>query len=149
MIATTTASDYCHRRFRNRGLRITDVERESTMGGGWIAVRCANSRTKSTTCCRCSGLVNHSAQNCDRGHRSHCSLKLSTPDQLEKKESELPASGANPGVPAHKPEKERRDHAFGKVTPVCPWYLPPRSLYEVSQTSSLSKNSTCAHPSPA
>jgi hypothetical protein len=39
--------------------------------------------------------------------------------------------------------------AFGNVTPCCPWYLPPRSLYEVSQTSSLSKNSTCAQPSPA
>jgi hypothetical protein len=32
--------------------------------------------------------------------------------------------------------------AFGNVTPCCPWYLPLRSLYEVSQTSSLSKNST-------
>jgi hypothetical protein len=38
---------------------------------------------------------------------------------------------------------------FGKVTPTCPWYLPPRSLYEVSQTSSDSKNSTWAQPSPA
>jgi len=40
-------------------------------------------------------------------------------------------------------------HVFGNVTPRCPWYLPPRSLYEVSQTSSLSKKSTCAQPSPA
>ena len=39
--------------------------------------------------------------------------------------------------------------ALGKVTPRCPWYLPPRSLYDVSQTSSLSKNSTWAQPSPA
>jgi hypothetical protein len=39
--------------------------------------------------------------------------------------------------------------AFGNVTPCCPWYLPLRSLYEVSQTSSLSKNSTWAQPSPA
>ena len=42
-------------------------------------------------------------------------------------------------------------YALGKVTPTCPWYLPPRSLYEVSHTSSLSlsKNSTWAQPSPA
>ena len=38
---------------------------------------------------------------------------------------------------------------FGSVTPFWPWYLPPRSLYEVSQTSSDSKNSTCATPSLA
>ncbi len=37
----------------------------------------------------------------------------------------------------------------GSVTPRWPWYLPPRSLYEVSQTSSDSRNSTCAQPSPA
>ncbi|SMQ95890.1 Hypothetical Protein NBC2815_02562 [Xanthomonas fragariae] len=37
----------------------------------------------------------------------------------------------------------------GKVTPVWPWYLPPRSLYEVSQTSSDWKNSICATPSLA
>ena len=43
---------------------------------------------------------------------------------------------------------ERRQ-AFGSVTPFCPWYLPPRSLYEVSQTSSDSKNSICATPSLA
>ena len=38
---------------------------------------------------------------------------------------------------------------FGSVTPRWPWYLPPRSLYEVSQTSSDSKNSICATPSLA
>ena len=38
---------------------------------------------------------------------------------------------------------------FGRVTPRWPWYLPPRSLYEVSQTSSDSKNSICATPSLA
>ena len=37
----------------------------------------------------------------------------------------------------------------GSVTPRCPWYLPPRSLYDVSHTSSASMNSTCAQPSPA
>ena len=37
----------------------------------------------------------------------------------------------------------------GNVTPTWPWYLPPRSLYEVSQTSSDWKNSICATPSPA
>ena len=36
---------------------------------------------------------------------------------------------------------------FGSVTPCCFWYLPPRSLYEVSQTSSDSKKITCATPS--
>ncbi len=36
---------------------------------------------------------------------------------------------------------------FGSVTPRWPWYLPPRSLYEVSQTSSDSRNSICATPS--
>jgi len=35
----------------------------------------------------------------------------------------------------------------GSVTPFWPWYLPPRSLYEVSHTSSDSKNSNCATPS--
>ena len=40
-------------------------------------------------------------------------------------------------------------YILGSVTPCCPWYLPPRSLYEVSHTSSLSKNSTCAMPSLA
>ena len=38
---------------------------------------------------------------------------------------------------------------FGSVTPFCPWYFPPRSLYEVSQTSSDSKKITCATPSLA
>src|SRR5689334_13778742 len=38
-------------------------------------------------------------------------------------------------------------YIFGSVTPRWPWYLPPRSLYEVSQTSSDSKNTTCATPS--
>ena len=38
---------------------------------------------------------------------------------------------------------------FGSVTPCCPWYLPPRSLYDVSQTSSDSKKITCATPSLA
>ncbi len=36
---------------------------------------------------------------------------------------------------------------LGSVTPFWPWYLPPRSLYEVSQTSSDSKNRNCATPS--
>ena len=36
---------------------------------------------------------------------------------------------------------------FGSVTPRWPWYFPPRSLYEVSQTSSDSRNSICATPS--
>lgn len=40
-------------------------------------------------------------------------------------------------------------HVLGKVTPRWPWYLPPRSLYDVSQTSSDSKNSICATPSLA
>ena len=38
---------------------------------------------------------------------------------------------------------------LGSVTPVWPRYLPPRSLYEVSHTSSDSKNSICATPSLA
>src|SRR5690606_32918701 len=43
------------------------------------------------------------------------------------------------------------DQVRGRVTPVCPWYLPPRSRYEVSQTSSAAawKNSICATPSLA
>ena len=51
--------------------------------------------------------------------------------------------------------QRRMDHgnriaqAFGRVTPRCFWYLPPRSAYEVSQTSSDSKNSICATPSLA
>jgi hypothetical protein len=40
-------------------------------------------------------------------------------------------------------------YVFGSVTPFWPWYLPPRSLYEVSQTSSDSRNSICATPSLA
>ena len=43
----------------------------------------------------------------------------------------------------------RQAQVRGSVTPRCPWYLPPRSLYEVSQTSSDSKNSICATPSSA
>ena len=42
-----------------------------------------------------------------------------------------------------------KDYIFGNVTPCCPWYFPPRSLYEVSQTSSASKKITCATPSLA
>ena len=38
---------------------------------------------------------------------------------------------------------------FGSVTPRCAWYLPFLSLYDVSQTSSLWKNRTCAMPSLA
>jgi hypothetical protein len=43
------------------------------------------------------------------------------------------------------------DQVRGNVTPVWPWYLPPRSLYEVSHTSSASawKNSIWATPSLA
>ena len=37
----------------------------------------------------------------------------------------------------------------GSVTPFWPWYLPPRSAYEVSQTSSDSKKSIWATPSLA
>src|SRR3990167_707639 len=37
----------------------------------------------------------------------------------------------------------------GSVTPRWPWYLPPRSRYEVSHTSSDSMNITCATPSLA
>ncbi len=39
----------------------------------------------------------------------------------------------------------------GSVTPVWPWYLPPRSRYDVSQMSSAAawKNSICATPSLA
>jgi len=33
------------------------------------------------------------------------------------------------------------------VTPVWPWYLPPRSRYDVSQGSSDSRNTICATPS--
>ena len=33
------------------------------------------------------------------------------------------------------------------VTPVCFWYFPPLSLYEVSQIVSDSKNNICATPS--
>jgi hypothetical protein len=40
-------------------------------------------------------------------------------------------------------------YVFGSVTPRCPWYLPPRSLYDVLHTSSDSKNSICATPSLA
>src|SRR5690606_1254738 len=45
----------------------------------------------------------------------------------------------------------RRTQVRGSVTPRWPWYLPPRSLYEVSQTSSGAawKNSICATPSLA
>ena len=45
--------------------------------------------------------------------------------------------------------RDNRRQIFGSVTPCCPWYLPPRSLYEVSQTSSDSKKITCATPSLA
>ena len=38
---------------------------------------------------------------------------------------------------------------LGSVTPCCPWYFPPRSLYDVSHTSSDSKKITCATPSLA
>src|SRR4051812_40030062 len=38
---------------------------------------------------------------------------------------------------------------LGSVTPFWPWYLPPRSRYDVSQTSSDSKKITCATPSLA
>src|SRR3990167_8013743 len=37
----------------------------------------------------------------------------------------------------------------GSVTPRWPWYLPPRSRYEVSHTSSDSMKITCATPSLA
>ena len=37
----------------------------------------------------------------------------------------------------------------GSVTPRWPWYLPPRSRYDVSQGSSDSKNSIWATPSLA
>ena len=47
------------------------------------------------------------------------------------------------------PRESRCDYIFGSVTPCCPWYLPPRSLYDVSQTSSDSKKITCATPSLA
>ena len=40
-------------------------------------------------------------------------------------------------------------YALGSVTPFWPWYLPPRSRYDVSHTSSDSRNSTCATPSLA
>ena len=40
-----------------------------------------------------------------------------------------------------------RSQVFGSVTPCWPWYLPPRSLYDVSHTSSDSKKITCATPS--
>src|SRR5207342_1450709 len=41
------------------------------------------------------------------------------------------------------------DQVRGSVTPTWPWYLPPRSLYEVSHTSSDWKNNICATPSLA
>jgi len=42
-----------------------------------------------------------------------------------------------------------RVQILGSVTPCWPWYLPPRSLYDVSHTSSDSKKITCATPSLA
>src|SRR5690606_37232159 len=55
--------------------------------------------------------------------------------------------------PTFSPRAGRRDghQVRGSVTPRWPWYLPPRSLYEVSQTSSGAawKNSICATPSLA
>src|ERR1051325_8025798 len=43
--------------------------------------------------------------------------------------------------------ENRHAYILGSVTPRWPWYLPPRSLYEVSQISSDSKKMTCATPS--
>src|SRR5215217_5979056 len=43
----------------------------------------------------------------------------------------------------------RAPQIFGSVTPRCAWYFPLLSLYEISQGSSLWKNSTCAMPSRA
>ena len=56
--------------------------------------------------------------------------------------------GPSTGI-APVPEGRPRRQIFGSVTPCCPWYLPPRSLYDVSQTSSDSKKITCATPSLA
>ena len=55
----------------------------------------------------------------------------------------IPGDGAN--LKCASPKFQAR----GRVTPRWPWYLPPRSRYETSQTSSDSKNSTWAQPSPA
>ncbi|KAG1254285.1 hypothetical protein G6F68_010925 [Rhizopus microsporus] len=49
------------------------------------------------------------------------------------------------------PQTAHRHQVRGRVTPVWPWYLPPRSLYDVSQTSSDAawKNSIWATPALA
>jgi hypothetical protein len=33
--------------------------------------------------------------------------------------------------------RQKLAQAFGKVTAICPWYFPPRSLYEVSHLVAL------------
>ncbi len=45
--------------------------------------------------------------------------------------------------------RQLRRQILGSVTPRWAWYFPRLSLYDVSQTSSLWKNSTCAMPSLA
>ena len=59
-----------------------------------------------------------------------------------------PAS-RGPARPAANPGERHLPGTCGSVIPTCFWYLPFLSLYETRQSSSLSKNSTCAMPSLA
>jgi len=73
------------------------------------------------------------------------------PDQLEQLRLRfLRRAGLSGRIIGSAPES-RPAQILGSVTPTCPWYLPPRSRYDVSQTSSAShsRKITCATPSLA
>ena len=81
-------------------------------------------------------------------HRRHSAIAMSCATAMTAIEARFDVANAirTPPRPAAAGPAARRQ-IFGSVTPFCPWYLPPRSLYEVSHTSSDSKKITCATPS--
>ena len=108
---------------------------------------------------RHTGKTPHENASCRRlraaGHEHHQRGRIITTSAHNPKPVKTAAaSGPWPHQAQHniRPDvtsASRQHQARGSVTPRWPWYLPPRSRYDTWQTSSDSKNSTWAQPSPA
>ena len=65
-------------------------------------------------------------------HRRKTTPANQTPSLLTKARHAVPLQGNHKGCPydliPHSYDLTPPVHAFGSVTPTCPWYLPPRSL---------------------
>jgi len=130
--------------------RVSALEEFLRGGSAFLAFACARRRARAVSVWMIGALNAHG--------RKEIPLRICAPVASRCAAHDVHARTIRLGpaalpAPAVSPFARKRGmspfQVFGKVTPVWPWYFPPRSLYDVEHTSSDSKNSICATPSLA